>query len=417
MATTSLISRSHAVEQLFAQTFDWGLETVPLAKAAARVLREPIYPDRPQPPFDRVMMDGVAIHYPSYLSGQRFFPVDRLQAAGMAPAPLQQLDHCREIMTGAALPTAATTVVPYEEIQATAGGFLLGEGVQDGKNIHRSGSDLPPNIPLRDEVKAGKTPPHAKALLASGQPIGIAAIGMLATFGYYEVQVAALPKTLIISTGDELVGIDESPLAYQIRRSNIYQLAQLLRPFGIQAELLHLPDEPHQMRQQLLPLLPQFDLVLVSGGVSKGKKDYVPELLTQAGVQALFHGVAQRPGKPLWVGRHERTMVFGLPGNPVSSLVCALGYVLPFIRRNLPCPIPTAYAVLGSDHHFSPPLTQFLAVSLHNDPQTGLAVALPVQNQGSGDSSSLLTTQGFLILPAEQSSFLAGSVFPFLPLE
>ncbi len=414
MAATPLISQKAALSLLLEQCFDWGTESIPFALAGGRVVRQPIFPDRPQPPFDRVMMDGIAIHYPSYAKGQRFFRIDGLQAAGDSPKKLIKLDYCREIMTGAALPEGASTVIPYEVLKASNDGFLLEEGVQDGKNIHRKGSDLDPDLSLGS---GHLTDPSAKPLVEAGRLIHIGLIGMLASFGYTRVVVSRLPKCVIISTGDELVEINEKPLDYQIRRSNVYQIAYLLQSLGIQASLPHLPDDPAVMKQQLKKLLAENDLVILSGGVSKGKKDYVPILLQEQGIRSLFHGVAQRPGKPLWAGRDEDTMVFGLPGNPISSLLSALAYVLPFIRKNIQQNERTTFAVLGQDHDFSPPLTQFLAVRLESQANNGQLVASPVKQQGSGDGSSLLHTDGFLILPADRANFRKGEVFPYLSLE
>lgn len=411
MAASPLISQKEALRLLLEQRFDWGTESVPFALAGNRVLRQAIFPDRPQPPFDRVMMDGIAIHYPTYAQGQRFFPIDGLQAAGAPPQQLSKLDHCREIMTGAALPEGATTVIPYEALQARGDGFMLADGVQDHKNIHRKGSDLASEVSIGSHHLADSS---TKPLVEAGQLIQLGLIGMLASFGYTQVAVSRLPKCVIISTGDELVEIDEQPLDYQIRRSNVYQIAYLLQTLGVQASLAHLPDDPTIMRQQLDKLLAENDLVLLSGGVSKGKKDYVPSLLQEQGIRPLFHGVAQRPGKPLWAGRDEDTMVFGLPGNPISSLVGTLAYVLPFIRKNIQQEEILRHAVLGQNHDFPPPLTQFLAVHLESQANSGQLVAWPVKQQGSGDGSSLLNTNGFLILPADQTTFRVGEVFPCL---
>lgn len=413
MARSALISREEAMRLLLEQTFDWGTEAVPLLLAGNRVLREPIFPDRPQPPFNRVMMDGIAIHYPRYASGQRFFTTDGFQGAGEPPKPLTKLDHCREIMTGAVLPEGASTVIPYEALQASSGGFLLNEGVQDCKNIHQKGSDLASDVSIGGHNSIN---PNAKPLVASGQTIGAGLIGMLATFGYAQVEVSRLPNCVIISTGDELVEIDQQPLDHQIRRSNVYQIAQLLQGLGIQASLAHLPDEPSIMRQQLPKLLAENDLILLSGGVSKGKKDYVPTVLQEQGIRPLFHGVAQRPGKPLWVGRNDKTIVFGLPGNPISSLVGTLSYVLPFVKQTLGLYATNRFAVLAKKHRFAPPLSQFLAVRLESQADSGRLLAWPVDQQSSGDGSSLLLTDGFLVLPSDRTYFEAGEVFPYLTL-
>ncbi|MEM9836657.1 MAG: molybdopterin molybdenumtransferase MoeA, partial [Bacteroidota bacterium] len=137
-----MISFTEAKKIILAQSFDWGQEEVDLSKAGGRVLAEPVYVDRPQPPFDRVTMDGIAIHYPTYAEGQRFYPIERMQAAGAPPLPLTNTNYCVEIMTGAALPPGVSTVIRYEDLTPMDGGFRLPEGIMDQKNIHFSGSEI-----------------------------------------------------------------------------------------------------------------------------------------------------------------------------------------------------------------------------------------------------------------------------------
>lgn len=391
-----MISYATALSIVLQQSFDWGTEAVSLATAAGRILRQSIYPDRPQPPFDRVTMDGIAINYISYANGQRAFPVEALLPAGAPPVPLQDHRCCIEIMTGAALPPGVTTVIRYEDLEKTAAGFLLPEGVLDQKNIHSRGSDAMPD----------------QEIMQPGRKIDIAEIGMLATFGYAEVMVSRLPRVAIVATGNELVGVGEQPLDHQIRMSNAHQLAALLASHQIQASLHHLPDELQVMRDQLANILQQNEVVLLSGGVSMGKLDHVPQVLAELGVTQLFHRVAQRPGKPLWVGRTEATMVFGLPGNPVSSLVGFLVYVHPFLEQNLRqiSSMPST-AQLTEPLDFKPELTLFQLAK--GQIVNGTTLATPVGNAGSGDASSLLRGNGFLQLPSHRSSFDAGEVFPF----
>jgi molybdopterin molybdotransferase len=245
-----------------------------------------------------------------------------MQAAGQPPVPLTNPKQCVEIMTGAALPEGCTTVIRYEDLERKGDSFHLPEGVEDGKSIHFVGSD----------VSAGDL------LLPAGQIIDVAAIGMLATCGYAEVPVVALPRTAVISTGDELVPVAATPAPHQIRRSNVFQLVQLLNTAGVEAEHLHLADDRETLRSVLAEVLTKYELVILSGGVSKGKLDFVPGILEALGVKPLFHGVAQRPGKPLWAGRTETTMVFGLPGNPVSSVACCQVYVGEHLRNRLGLP-------------------------------------------------------------------------------
>jgi molybdopterin molybdotransferase len=399
-----MIAQPEALRIVRRQIFDWGTTSVPLSRALGRILSEDIRADRPQPPFDRVTMDGICIDYRSYANGQRYFPRARLQAAGDVPEPLADPTNCIEIMTGAALPPGVSTVIRYEDLEATEAGFHLPEqGVLDKKNIHWAGSDLAD---------------CEQVIIPAGRRVGVAEIGMLATFGYDAVKVSRLPRVAIISTGNELVAVSEKqPLPHQIRRSNVHQLASLLQQNGIEAERHHLPDEPQQMTVAIRELLKKQDVLIFSGGVSKGKLDHLPGVLAELDVEKLFHGVAQRPGKPLWVGRTDRCMVFGLPGNPVSSLACSKIYVSTFIARNLSLESSESQSLaLGEDHTFRPDLHLALSVRLAPDPDGGEVKAYPVSHQGSGDATSMLRTDGFLLLPRGQKLFPAGGRFPYLPL-
>lgn len=396
-----LIPHTQATEILTQQHLDWGTEVVSLDQAAGRILRQTVLADRDQPPFNRVAMDGICIDHTAYAAGQRFFPVAWMQAAGQSPRPLTEPTSCIEIMTGAALPAGATTVIRYEDLRAENGGFHLPEGIVDGNSIHYQGKDM-----LEGAV-----------LASPGRRIGMAEIGMLATCGYAEVEVSALPKTAIIATGNELVPVKEQPLPHQIRMSNLYKLREMLADIGLTATLHHLPDEPETLRTSLSQIVEDNQLVILSGGVSKGKLDYVPGILADLGVEKLFHKVAQRPGKPLWTGRLGDTMVFGLPGNPVSGVNCMVGLVMPFLRQLLGMKVATpTYAVLAEPVTFKPTLTLFQLVSLHSDPETGYLMATPTPHAGSGDAASLLRSDAFMELPAERTEFAAGEVFRVLKL-
>ena len=391
-----LTSHAAALDLVLRTPPELGTETVSLAAAPSRILRQPLYSDRPQPPFNRVTMDGIAIDYAAYARGQRFFPRAAVQAAGQPPVRLGDDGYCIEVMTGAVLPHLTSTIVPYERIRSEYNGFYLPEGIEDRKNIHGLGTDSE----------------QGALLIPSSRRLGPAEIGMLATCGVGEVEVSRRPRIAIIATGDELVPIDARPAGHQIRRSNLYQLRAVVAPHAESVSLHHYPDDPKQMTAHLRKLLEERDIILLSGGVSKGKFDFVPEVLRTCGVRRVFHRVAQRPGKPLWFGRRGTTAVFGLPGNPVSSYVSTLVYVLPLLRKlSGELDGPVTYARLTQAVEFRAPLTLFQAVALSSDPATGQLLATPVENRGSGDGSSLLRTDGFLRLGANQRMFSAGSVW------
>ena len=387
-----------ALALLLRQTRPFPPERLPLPQTPGRLLATPIIADRPHPPYHRVAMDGLALNHAAYAAGQRRFPIRNLQAAGEAPQPLTDPTQCVEIMTGAALPEGATAVVRYEDLERVGEAFLVPEGVKEGQNIHALGKDSP----------AGAT------LAEAGRIIGLAEMGMLATCGYAEVEVTVKPKIAVVATGNELVPVAATPLPHQIRRSNLFQIETLLRSLPVTTTRHHLPDVRETLAEKLARVLEENDVVVLSGGVSKGKLDFVPEVLTRLGVEKLFHGVAQRPGKPLWVGRRGETLVFGLPGNPVSSVSCALQYVLPWLRASLGMPAPPQqFAALTQEVKFPPALTLFELVQVTYSATDGRMLATPTRHQGSGDATALLRSTGFLTLPPERQALAAGEVFPY----
>jgi molybdopterin molybdotransferase len=370
---------------------------VPLASACGRVLREPLVADRDFPPFHRVAMDGIAISSRDFGNGQRIFPVSGIQAAGKPRAVMSGAGLCMEVMTGAVLPEGADAVVRYEDLAMEGGQaeIRLAE-VLPWQHVHRQGNDRR----------------QGAVLVREGTLLTPAEIGLAATVGKHRLRVSALPQAVVLSTGEELVAVEETPLPHQIRRSNVHSLAALLAEQGLRVSTGHLPDDPEALREQLGPLLDSNDLLVLSGGVSMGKFDFVPQVLVELGVQPSFHRVSQRPGKPLWFGCRGRTVVFALPGNPVSSFMCTLRYVSPWIRavQGLP-PAPSMLAVLAEDFSFTPGLTYFLQVTVRRDP-SGILLASPVVGHGSGDLANLAAADGFLELPKDRQDFHSGESFP-----
>ena len=375
---------------------DYGVETLPFDQCLGRVLAEDIRADRDMPPYDRVTMDGIAIRYESFLNGIRSYRILSIQAAGDTPADIHAGDECVEIMTGAALSPTTDTVIPYEEIEIQDGRALVtSDQVQPRQNIHLQGRDK-----KKDDL-----------LVAPGAFITPAVITAAASVGKTLLQVKKIPRVIIISTGDELKRVDETPTRFQIRRSNNYALHAVLQPYGVDAAMLHLPDEPGIMHEKLKQCLADYDVLLLSGGVSMGKFDHVPTVLEQLGVQKLFHKVRQRPGKPFWFGqRTDGPVVFAFPGNPVSSFMCMHRYFLPWLGACWQVTTRQAYAILSEDISFKPALQYFLQVKLENE--QGQLFAKPVEGNGSGDFANLLSTDAFLELPMERDHFQRGEVFP-----
>jgi molybdopterin molybdotransferase len=363
-----------------------------LEQVGSLALAETILSDRPYPPYHRVMMDGIAVAWSTYSSGQRVFPIEGLAAAGMPPVTLADPASCWEVMTGAVLPAGADLVIPYEEVQIADGQARV------IREIPRRSLDYV--HPLGSDCRAGQE------ILPAGSVVNSARCGILTSLGYSQVAIWQPPTVELVATGDELVPINASPQSHQVRCSNIYALQFALRQAGYTSiTLTHLPDDPQTLRQHYLQSREHHQLLIYSGGVSQGKRDYLPHLWREMGVRQLFHGVAQRPGKPLWFGVDEvtHTAVLGLPGNPVSSLVCLHRYVL----KSAP-----VWGKLTEKVVFMPNLTYFLPVQCCYNDQAEMTVK-PVKLQNSGDFLALANSDGFVELPPERSEFLAGECFPF----
>jgi molybdopterin molybdotransferase len=371
--------------------------SVPMAEALGQVLAEPLYADRDFPPYDRVTMDGIAICYKSFENGQRKFPIAGIAPAGAPKEELKDASHCLEVMTGAVLPNGTDTVIRYEDLEIEDGAATIQpEQLRFQQNIHGTGNDRSTGDLL---VPAGKT-------------IGPAEIGIAATIGKSKLQIAQPPRTIVISTGDELVEVDQNPEAHQIRRSNVHTIIGALAQRGVPSDELHLTDDRPSLVLKLKEVLEKYEVLILSGGVSKGKYDYVPEVLEELGIEKSFHGVRQRPGKPFWFGANEKNVVFALPGNPVSSYMCTTRYIQPWFdktlglpEKNIPC------AVLNNDFTFKPDLTYLLQVRLSYN-SDGQILATPIEGGGSGDLANLGTVDAFLELPRGKILFKQGEVYP-----
>ena len=223
-----------------------------------------------------------------------------------------------------------------------------------------------------------------------------------------------MPKVVIFSTGDELVSVNETPRLHQIRRSNVYGIQATLKEWGISATLNHLADDKKEMLEVISKALNDYDLFIFTGGVSKGKFDYLPDVLEELKVKKHFHKIQQRPGKPFWFGTNAAgKKIFALPGNPVSSFVCVYMYLRFWLQQSLGIKSEILYVRLKNDVEFKPDLVYFLEATLESTPE-GQLVATALKGNGSGDFANLVKTDGFLILPQNKSKFFANEVYPFV---
>jgi len=380
-------------------------EDCPLLQAHGRVLRTPIIAERAFPPFDRVTMDGFALRAAAVSAGRRRFRIQGLQAAGMMPLTLVSDDACVEIATGAVQPEGADAIVPYEQTQRDGDSMVLPDAVTvaAGQNLHPRGSDAAAGTML---VPAGTR--------LTGREIAVAA-----SCGCGSVSVSQRPSVAVVASGDELVEVDAAIVApHQVRKSNDYALraALLGNAATARVERFHLRDLKHELEHQLRGILAEFDVVLLTGGVSKGRFDYIPDVLTKLGVENLIHGVAQRPGKPFWFGMSSRrTPVFALPGNPVSTYTCLHRYVLPALAHMAgAAPGRPDFVTLASPTSFKAPLAWLLPVVVTASDK-GQRTAQPAPFNTSGDFAGLVGTDGFVELPPGPREFPAGMVARFHP--
>ena len=368
-------------------------EDVALADVAGRILRQSIRAERDQPPFDRVTMDGIAIDYASLSSGSRRFAIQSTQAAGDPVQTLEDSGNCIEIMTGAVMSKNADCVIPVERISVTDGVAQIEADYSATQNqfIHPQGSD------------------HKKGteVIIAGTIITPMEIAIIASCGLERVSVSKQPTISVISTGNELVPPGQSIKDHQIRLSNGLALIAMLMGQGFErSEHEHLIDEPESLEKSLASHLDRSDVLLLSGGVSMGKADYVPQILANLGVKLIFHKISQRPGLPMWFGTGPgNQIVFALPGNPVSTLVCCRHYVLPALYLASGRPARQAEtAILAEDVTFKPDLTCFLPVRLTGNSR-GKLMAQPAPTNTSGDFTSLSGTDGYIELDKEMTQF------------
>ncbi len=380
-------------------------ESARAATAGGRFLVGAVVAERDQPPFDRVMMDGIAVRAAALAAGQRRFRIAGMAAAGHAAPSLAADTDAIEAMTGAVLPPGADCVIPVEELTRFDDHLLVSEtaatAAHAGQNIHPRGSDC----------IAGAE------VLAPARRLGAVDIAIASGAGAAAVTVCRQPRIAIISTGDELVeaGADLAP--WQVRRSNAHAVATALRAAG-HSHLSdhHLPDDVPVLQASLAELLATHDVLVLSGGVSMGQFDHVPAALRALGVQQVLHRIAQRPGQPLWFGRGPAGQaVFGLPGNPVSTFVCTIRYVLPVLshlegaaarQQGLPVQLAAAAKTLK--------VTRLLPVRLGISP-AGQLLAAPRPPANSGDFLTLAGTTGLVELPGMEGPLPAGTVVPYWP--
>ncbi len=407
--THPLPSYDDALDLVLQQVTRVAEENVPLGGALDRVLCRDIIADRDQPPFDRSAMDGYAVRSSEVTAGSSH-PITATIAAGAEPVPSSDLaGGFARIATGAAVPGEYDAVIPLEQAQEDKDGRHVSfsvDGANAGACIHNRGAD----------AQAGQV------LISAGTPLGPRHIGIAAAVGSVDIPVVRKPCVSLITTGDEVrppATPTDGLAPQQIRNSNGPMIDALLRNLGVELmDHVHVADDKQATLAAAQEALGKSDLVITVGGISVGRRDYLPWAWGELGLQTVVKGVAIQPGKPVFVAQPadgSGKLVIGLPGNPVSVLATAHLFVWPVIRAmvGLPPALPWRRAWLSQEALPSPRREVFRSVRLIGDTRDQVEV---IRWHGSGDLAHTSQADGFVRLPAQAEPLQPGDAVRLLPM-
>lgn len=375
---------------------------LPLASALGQALAEDVSSDLDMPPYTKALMDGYAVRCADLPQGQGVVTVIEEVLAGRTPTKSLAAGQATRIMTGAPIPDGADAVIPIERTQLLEGRVRIEDRPpKPGLNI----------LPQGQEMRRGDVVLRAGAVLRPQE------VGLLATVGRTHVAVVAAPQVAILSTGDEVVEPDTVPGPGQIRNSNGPMLVAQVARSGVPRYLGIARDDLESLQSRVREGL-QADVLILSGGVSAGKADLVPGVLRDAGVEAHFHKVAMKPGKPVFFGTKDATLVFGLPGNPVSAFVCFELFIRPALRRLaghaeagpvlLTAELQEPFAYRTDRPTYHPARLEQVGTSLR---------VRPVPWFGSADLRAISGADALLVIAPGEQQWSAGQVVQVLRLE
>jgi molybdopterin molybdotransferase len=394
-----VISVGEALASVLDATPVLGAERVVLADALGRVAAADVVSNRRVPNADNSAMDGYAVRAADVATAGARLRVAAVEPAGTVVGGTLAPGTALKLFTGSVVPPGADTVVRVEDTEEADGTVTVRVAIRPGANVRLAGEDIAPGA----------------VVLARGTTIGPADVGVVASVGSATVLVHQRPQVAILSTGAELVEVDETPGPGQVVNSNAYALAAAVRVAGgVPVVLPIVRDRLDDIRRQLGEAA-RADVVLSTGGVSVGDFDFVKEALDELRVERRFWRVAQKPGKPLTFGRLADCLFFGLPGNPVSALVCFYVYVWPALRRmqgHTRIHLPVLDATLAASQRKATNLTEFVRVRLEDGPH-GL-VATAASSQSSGVLSAMGAGAGLLIGRADLTELPAGERYPVI---
>jgi molybdopterin molybdotransferase len=400
-----MLSVSEAQSLVLAKAHVLSAAPVPLSyELLGQVLAEDVVSDIDMPPFDKSLMDGYAVRSADLSDGKALLTVVEELTAGQTPKRALAAGQATRIMTGAPIPAGADAVVMIERTRPAS---------DDRVQIE----DRPPR-PGQNIMPRGREMRRGEIILSAGAPLRPQEFGVLATVGRITIAVIPRPRVTILSTGDEIVDAPEKPGPGQIRNGNGPMLqAQVVRAGGIPQYLGISRDRAEELRSKIKQGL-QSDILVLSGGVSAGKLDLVPGTLGELGVQAHFHKVEMKPGKPVFFGTWKKTLVFGLPGNPVSALACFELFVRPAIRRLAGHEKPGPFfveATLAENFTYKTDRPTYYPAWMNWEGK-GYQVR-PVPWFGSPDLRALTQANAFIFIAAGEHQLPAGQVVSVMKTE
>jgi molybdopterin molybdotransferase len=398
-------SVAQATEIVFQHATPLAPQIFDLIDALGLVLAEDVASDLDMPPFDKSLMDGYAVRASDLTADSNLTVIEEVMA-GQVPRRVVGTRQATRLMTGAPIPEGADSVVPVERTRTTGDSQI--QIAEIGKQ--RTGQHI---------MRRGQEMRRGEFVLATGAGIGPTELGVLATVGRATVRAYPRPDVAVLCTGDELVAAPAVPGPGQIRNGNGPALLGQVRSAGAAARDLGIArDRPDSLKEGITRGLGA-DVLVLSGGVSAGKLDLVPGVLQEIGVQAHFHKVEMKPGKPVFFGTFQCRLVFGLPGNPVSASLCFELFVRPALRRLAGHTAATAdmvEATLAEDFKYRSDRPTYHPARLEDPTPDGWKVRA-VPWQGSADMRSLLRANAFVLLPAAQEHHRAGARYAVLRRE
>lgn len=401
-----MLSVTDALAQIARHSQPGQTETIRLADSLGLTLAESIKATADSPPFDKSMMDGFAVRSADISAADTVLSVVERTVAGQVPQKNVGTGEAIQVMTGTAVPAGCDAVIPVEQLEDRGETISVAiSSIGAGRNIMRQG----------ESMQSGET------VLPAGRPITPAQLALLAELGRFEVEAWRRPQIAVLATGNELVPVDQQPGPGQIRNSNEPMLTAQIQSAGANAQPLGIARDEHDELKAKIEAGLQSDFLILSGGVSAGVLDLVPQVLAECGVEQVFHKVKLKPGKPIWFGvRPEseqggRCLVFGLPGNPVSSLVCFELFVKPALRRvqglenpiePLQAELTQAHLVKGDRPVYHPARWQV---------ENGKLTAQPTRWVGSADLRGTAEANGMIHFPPREATYECGETVELFP--